>query len=124
MATDIYTRIQGIADDLLTRFNQGTKVLILRIPGTGPAHAPGPSTDDPHPLIGTVRAVKGAVLLEPGSLIKTGDLKVTAKVIPGLSRLPTTSDKITLSGRTFTIIKFDPIPPEGIAAAWVFYVRK
>lgn len=121
---DFYSRMQGIADNLLTRFNQGTKVLIMMTPGSGPPHAPGPSIPAPYPLTGTVRAVKGAVLLEPGSLVRTGDLKVTAKVIHGLSRLPTTSDKITLSGTTFTIIKFDPIPPEGIAAAWVFYVRK
>lgn len=120
---DFYTRMQGIADNLLTRFNQGTKQLILMAPGSGPPHAPGPSIPDPHTMIGTVVAAKGAVLLEPGSLVKAGDLKVTAKVIQGLSRLPTTSDKVTLSGRTFTIIKFNPVPAEGIAAAWIFYVR-
>lgn len=122
---DIYARMQGIADNLLTRFNQGTKQLIFMKPGNGPAHAPGPSVPEPHTLIGTVRAAKGAVLLEPGSLVKTGDLKVTAKVIQALSRLPTpANDKIKLGDQTFTIIKFDPIPSVGIAAAWVFYIRK
>jgi len=119
-----YDQMQGVADKLLTDFNQGVIELVQITPGSGPAHNPGPSTTTTTPLKGTARAAKGSILLAPGSLVKIGDLKVVAKVAKGLARAPSTGDKIKVDGVTYSIIRFDPTPPAGVTVAWIFYVRR
>lgn len=119
---DFYTKMQGIASDLLTRFNQGEIILLRVTPGAGPANNPGPATEAPTTLKATARPAKGSVLLAPGTLIKLGDLKVVAKVEAGAE--PSTKDRMTINGQKYNIIRFDKIPASGVTVAWVFYVRR
>jgi hypothetical protein len=116
-----YDQMNSIADDLLTRFDQGGISLLRMTPGTGPAHNPGPSTSVETPLKATARPVKGAQYMAADSLIKMGDLKVAAKVVDGIT--PTTGDKIKIGTKIYTIIRFDPTPPAGVTVAWIFYIR-
>lgn len=122
MANDIYARMQKLGTRLLTDFSQGTIEYVKMVPGAGPAHNPGPSTPQTTVLKAVARPVKGTILLDPNSLIKAGDLKVTAAIVAGLT--PSTSDKIKIDGKTYTIIKIDVLPPAGTPAVWAFYVRR
>lgn len=126
MATDLYTRMQGIADKLLTRFNQGVIEYIAVTPGAGPVHNPGAPVEAAAVVVkGVARAAKGSVLLEPNSLIKTGDLLVTTHVVAGIT--PAVGSFIRFGGVTgqkWRIIRFDLVPAAGIAAAWKIYVRR
>lgn len=126
---DFYDRMQGIATNLLTRFNQGVIDLGRVTSGSGPAHNPGPSTTTWTRLRGTASSaysVKGGSnAYEDGSLIRQGDLKVTAAVIIG--RDPVAGDLIRFGGeggQQWRIIQFNKVPATGTPAAFVFYVRR
>ena len=119
---DIYALGKRISTKLLTDFNMGAIELIRMVPGNGPAHNPGPATPTPVALKAVARPVKGSVLLQADSLIKEGDLQVTAAIIDGIK--PSTSDKIKIDGQIYTIIKINVLPPAGVASAWAFFVRR
>lgn len=125
---DFYAKMQGIASNLLTRFNQGAIELGVVTPGTGPAHNPGPSTTAWTALKGAANAaysVKGGSnAYADGSLIRVGDLKVTAKV-EALAADPKAGDLIRFGGtEQYRVIQFNKVPATGTVVAWVFYVRR
>lgn len=125
MARDFYARMQGIATDLLTRFNQGIIELGSVTPGTGPAHNPGPSTTLWHVIKGAARAARGSVLVEPGTLVKTGDLLLTTLVLAAVEPKP--GDLIRFGGedgQLWRVIRFDKVPATGTTAAWKIYIRR
>lgn len=123
---DFYTKMEGIAAKLLTRFNQGTFQLIKVTPGAGSTHNPGSAVEAaPVTLKAVSSSAKGQVLLEPGSLVKTGDLLITSKVVAGIE--PTTGDLIRIggdNGRRWRVVRFDKVPPSGSVVVWKIYVRR
>jgi len=121
---DFYGRMQGIATSLLTRFNQGLIELGTVTPGTGPAHNPGAPTTVWRTIKGAARVARGSVLLETGTLVKTGDLLVTVAVLADPE--PKAGDLISFGDRAkpWRVIRFDKVPATGTAAAWKIYVRR
>lgn len=129
---EFYERMQGIATDLLTRFNQGTIELGTVTPGTGPVHNPGPSKTTWALLKGAARAVNGRELFasqgavsKPDSLLIVGDLAVVSKVVAGVR--PRVGGLIRFGGaggEVWRIIKFDPVPATGTMVAWKIYIRR
>lgn len=129
---EFYERMQGIASNLLTRFNQGVIELGKVTPGTGPIHNPGPPGVAWALLKGAARAVNGKELFssngaisKPDSLLISGDLVVVAKVVAGVT--PRAGDQIRFggpSGEVWRVIKFDPVPTAGTTVAWKIYIRR
>lgn len=125
---DFYSKMQGIASDLLTRFNQGIIHIGVVTKGTGPANNPGPSTTVWTLTKGAAipNTPRGSNSYEDGTLIRVGDLKVTTKV-EALAADPKAGDLIRFGGdggQQYRVIQFNKVPATGIVAAWVFYVRR
>lgn len=72
--TEFYTRMQGTASRLLTKYAQGTLLLRRQTPGTGPAWDPGPPTITDYPLSGVA---SGLDQNEPATLIAISDTVLT-----------------------------------------------
>lgn len=129
---DFYEKMQGIASNLLTRFNQGIIELGTQTPGTGPIHNPGPPTTAWTLLKGAARAVNGKELFasqgavsKPDGLIIAGDLAVVSKVVAGVT--PRAGSLIRFggpSGEVWRVFKFDPVPATGTTVAWKIYIRR
>jgi len=120
-----YGAMQKLATGLLTDFNQGTISLVVVTPGNGPPSNPGPSTRTPIAVKGVASSAfgKGASkTYSDGTLIQTGDLKVTTEVIDGID--PKLTDKIVIDGREYRIIHFNRVPDPGVIVAWIFFVRR
>lgn len=125
---DFYAKMQGIATNLLTRFNQGVIELGVVTPGAGPAHNPGPSTTVYRTVKGAANSAYsvrgGSNTFADGTLIKEGDLKVTLAVS---GTAPKSGDVIRfggVGGPVYRVYKFNAVPAAGVAAAWVCYVRR
>lgn len=126
MAFD-YGKMQTLATNLLTDFNQGVINLITVTPGSGPPSNPGlPVRSAPKLLKGAASAafsVRGASkTYADGTNIQRSDIKVVSKILAGVD--PKLTDKITLDGKEYNIIHFNKIPETGTTVAWMFFVRR
>lgn len=129
---EFYQKMQDIASNLLTRFNQGVIELGIQTPGAGPIHNPGPATTAWTVVKGAARGVNGKELFasqgaisKPDSLIVAGDLAVVAKVVAGVT--PRVGSLIRFggpTGETWRVFRFDPVPATGVTVAWKFYIRR
>lgn len=120
MASEIYSELQGIAQDVLTEFSQGSITYRHLTPGTGPADNPGPSVKTPYSFEGVMRGVKQKYV--DGSTIVVTDLQTTAP--GGIGIEPNIKGEIVADGLTYKIIKIDRKPAIGIPVAFTFIVRK
>lgn len=126
MSDAFYNRMQGIATNLLTRFNQGVIELGKVTPGTGPIQNPGPSTTVWTLLKGAARAPNyKEQQADKENLIKSGDLIVVSKIVAGVT--PAMGDTVRFggpSGQTWRVVACGPVPAVGIPVAWKLHVRR
>lgn len=114
-----YTQMQGIAQGLLSTFNQGGIVYSVATLGGGPAHSPSPTTYSDQPIDGTVRGV-AAEYIDSVNVLAT-DFMIT---IPGGVLTPKVQDVVKLSGVAHNIVRIMPKPATGTVAAYVLVIRK
>lgn len=125
MSDAFYQKMQGIATNLLTRFNQGVIELGVSTPGTGPIHNPGPPTTAWTLLKGAARAATyKEQQADKENLIKAGDLMLVVKVgtvEPAMGNLVRFGGP---SGDVWRVVAWSPVPAAGIAAAWKLHIRR
>lgn len=115
--SDFYTRMQGTASGMLTKYAQGVLLLRREAPGTGPAWDPGAPTITDYPLSGVA---SGLDQNEPATLIAISDTVLTVQV-PAVE--PQLSDKAVVDGLERQIAKIDRIPKAGEAVAYKIYLK-
>ena len=117
-----YTDLRdGVAKDLLTRFNQGTKEIEVT-----PKPVPSTLADDPtpgspvlHKFNGTVKGFK--TVLISGEQIRVGDLEVIVQA-SGLTITPRENDICILDATRYPIINVKPNPAAGDAITYTLHV--
>lgn len=135
--TDLYTEFQGVADDLLAEFKQGTVTLTRTIQGTPDPDTPwipAPSETRTYTLDAVARDVSTKYV--DGTEILATDVQVTASTkmswtaTNGVTVTPTTvryepapGDVMSIDGAGANIVKTMRIPRAGTAVAWRFIVR-
>ncbi len=129
---DFYDEMAGVTAELLAPtsaggLGQGVIVLVQYTPGPPPTESwlpPSPPVPSRAPLNGAVSGVGKDLIgtaLENGTTIVAGDLKVI--VAPwGGSASP--EDVLELDGAPATVMKVEPIPAIGTAAAVRMIVRR
>lgn len=119
----IYSEMQKIAQGLLSSpdFKQGSSFLVKRLPGTGPAYAPGMSIETLHPIDAAVRGAKFKYLQR--NLAVATDLQVTFAASDNLPE-PAGNDMVQIDGVRYKIIAIDRKPSSGVAVAFTLIVRK
>lgn len=115
---DFYTKMQGSAARLLTKYAQGVMTLDVYTPGTGPVYNPGSPTYNSQPFKGVARGTNAEDLI--GSLVQATDLVVT---IPAGVLEPKLADRLTIDGKQYSIVRVLRTPAAGTAVTWVVYVR-
>lgn len=109
----LYERMQGVASQLLTKYDQGT---VAYVPFVSGGDVEPDTYDSPIPLDGTATGVTG-YLTPP---IESGDIVVTCKVFgtdPDLSGL------INIDAAQYQVVKVEQIPAAGTVVAWRIYAR-
>lgn len=135
--TDLYTEFQGVADDLLAEFKQGTVTLTRTIQGTPDPDTPwipAPSETRTYTLDAVARDVSTKYV--DGTEILATDVQVTAStkmswtatngvaITPSDVRYePSPGDVMSIDGAGVNIVKTMRIPRAGTAVAWRFIVR-
>ena len=115
-----YQRFQGVANRLLTKFDQGPLYLLRETPGDGPDWDPGESPESLRKeLPGTARGVSDKYV--DGTLVVSTDLQCT---IPGGRIEPQMTDRIEVNGQAHQIVRIDPKPASGTVAAYIVIIRK
>lgn len=115
----LYDEMQGVASELLAEFNQGGISLIRVVPGTGPAHNPGPSTRVPVPVNGVARGVSFKYV--QSGLAVASDLQVT---IPADGVVPKVGEKMEVEGRELEITQVIPKPAAGVASVYTCILKR
>lgn len=127
MAQFDYSRMQGTASRLMTRFKQGTVTLSRLVDTETPVDADAPwlgftKTTTVYTLAATVAAVSGdqanAKFID-GTVITAADLVVTCAV-PAIT--PAMSDKLAIDGVVRTIKKIVQVPAAGTAVAYKLFI--
>jgi len=117
---DLYSKLQGVAGDLLTRFNQPTITLIKITPGTGTPANPGLPVEVSHVLTGAVAKGASAYLIAQ-KIANAGDLLVTMKATEGVE--PTLKDAVLVDGKRFRIVEVKKVPASGTVIVYKLQVR-
>jgi hypothetical protein len=129
---NFYEEMAGVANDLLTEFNQATAYLIREAKGTGPAYNPGQSVPTilRHKGV-TVRGISQKYI--DGKDIIATDLQASLSVaqvtVPdgqavAVSVRPTVKDTLEISGVKYRIIRDLTVPAVGTAVAYLLAIRK
>lgn len=120
MATFNYARSANTADRLIKRFGQSS-TLTRMIAGTGPAHNPGPSTPNTHPVVIAPLPIEretGKDGVEPGSmdLSKFREFYLSPKAPNGtaIAMKPQAEDLLSFDGYSWTIKSVAPLNPGAI----------
>lgn len=115
---DFYSQMQGIAKQLLTDYKQGTMTLDVYTAGSGPVYNPGPPTYTPQPFNGVARGTNAQDLAD--SMVQVTDLVVT---IPADTLTPKLTDRVTIDGLQYSVVKIIRSPAAGTAVVWQVTVR-
>lgn len=117
---DFYSEMQGIANEVLTEFNQGEISYVVETPGTGPADNPGAPTVTTTPLTAaTARGVEFKFLTNTSIL--ASDLQIT---IPGGIIEPAPEGFFIVDGVRYKIVEIKRVPAAGTPVVWIVIVRK
>lgn len=129
-----YARSAATADRLIKRF--GRVVPYGRnVPGTGPAHNPGPSTwdDSTQAVIVILPASKGPLrffdnMLEPGTLIDAQwrFCYLSPKKSDGtlLGFQPASTDRVFFDGHHWSVLGATPLNPGGVDVYFIFGAKR
>jgi hypothetical protein len=116
--TDFYTKLQGTATRLLTKFNQGTIEYVDPGTPTGDEWNPIPGTPTAYSLNATASGVSDQYV--DGTTVLASDLMVNAAVF---DIEPSMKGTVTIDGKTHQIIRIIPKPAAGVTVAWGIIVR-
>ncbi len=119
----IYTRFRdGVAKNLLTKFNQGTITLrrVAQTTGALAWGAPSGTTPTDYALVGVVSGFNPARI--DGTLIKLGDLQVIVGA-SGLAVVPDLTDTVIIDGVSYAIVNVTRVPGAGATIVYRLQVR-
>jgi hypothetical protein len=116
---DFYLEMQGVANEVLTEFNQGQISYVIDVPGNGPADDPGAPVPNTTPLgAATARGVQFTFV--SGNVLAS-DLQIT---IPGGIIVPAPEGYFTIDGARYKIVEIKQVPAAGTPVVWIVIVRK
>ena len=126
--SSLYTELQGIANDILEEFKQGTVTLTRKVNAASEVSTPwlpGTETLSVYTLNAVVRGVTFQHI--DGTLILAGDLIVTCAVKATLAGadadvVPQMNDALTIGGKSHAIKKIEPKPATGTPVAYLIFV--
>lgn len=118
--SDFYKRLQGTANKLLTKFDQGGIALVSPGTPTGPAWNPTPGTPVSRPIKGTLRGVSAQYI--DGSIVLATDLQCTAPAFED-NHEPSLSDTLSNGAQVLQVVKVERVPAAGLVVAWRLFVR-
>lgn len=123
MAGFDYAKMRATADRMLTRFNQGSIVLVRSVVQPGPNEwTPGGTVSVAHELKATVAAVtvdQANAKFIDGTVITAADLVVTCAPPPVV---PEMTDTLTIDGRALSIKKIVQVPSAGVPVVFKLFV--
>ncbi|TWG90324.1 hypothetical protein L598_000700000810 [Mesorhizobium sp. J18] len=120
-----YDEMRGVADELLSEFQQGT-VLLKRVtttPGENEWDPPG-ETVTTYPLSATVKRLhqryeNGVLIVETGDMVTFAVPTIPASVEPEIpANTPALTDTLIIDGVERAISNLTPIPGSGTVVAW------
>lgn len=117
----IYDEVQGVAQELLSDFGQGTIVYLKQTPGSGPRHNPGKGETRPFVVKGGV-ATGVSMKYVQMSLAKASDLQVTLPVDPRF--IPNNNDTIKIDAIEYKITQVIQKPAAGTPVVYVLIVGR
>lgn len=110
---DFYDNMQGVATELLTKFNQGTMTYKA---GGGTPFDP-PAASDPVPFKGTAT---GVAFKYRNDLVTASDIEVTAAVF---EPAPLPNGTVTIDGKERQILSIMAIPAAGTPSIYKIFVK-
>jgi hypothetical protein len=127
-----YDEMAGVANDLLTEFNQTTAVLVREAAGAGPAYSPGPGEKTRLRHDGaTVRGIsqkyidgKDIIATDLMTVLSVAQRTVPDNVVVSPSVRPTVKDVLELGGVKYRILKDLTVPAVGTTVAYILAIRK
>lgn len=119
MAKVDYAKSQTTALHLLDKFGAAGEIH-RDVPGSGPIYDPGEPTVQKTPCTAAILAIELKDV--DGTLVKLTD-KTAYVAAKGLAIEPTTTDRLSFNGKTFTIIKVATLQPAAITVYHKLFVR-
>lgn len=116
----IYEDMQGVARELLTEFNQGTKKYVDIVPGNGPVDEPGAPTETRYDIVGTVIGISFKYVQQ--GLGVASDLQMSAPVDPRYE--PKITGFIEIGSKRYKIVNIVRKPEAGTVVAYAFIIRR
>ena len=117
MATFNYAAMVQTASRLIAQF--GTNATLLRASTTGPAYDPV-TTETEHACVAV--ALTYSLMEKAGQLVQEGDRRILISTA-GLTIAPTTADRLTFDGVTYSLQSVDPLSPATTVLLWEVRAR-
>lgn len=117
MATFNYARAVQTASRLIALF--GADATLLRASTSGPAYDPV-TTETEHACVAV--ALTYSLLERATTLVQEGDRRILISTA-GLTITPTTADRLTFGGVTYSLQSVDPLSPASTVLLWEVRAR-
>lgn len=120
MSDAFYTEMQGVADELITEFEQGTVQIVRTTPSVADPSRPWDATysDTPSSVLAVVKAVRTQFVVGTRVIERAVQIVMPGSVTPE----PLPKDKYIVDGRSRITYKFERIPEAGIPVAFKVWV--